>query len=111
MVKETWKERFLFVSSHFNVSKERERERERERIKKKGKPSRAIHEVEITWFLIINFSFFASISLTLADFVHNLQYKSTISHRMHVGLIKSNPFLFASTIHFLVDVQELKPKQ
>ena len=93
------------------IKGERERERERETIKKKGKPSRAIHEVEITWFLIINFSFFASISLTLADFVHNLQYKSTISHRMHVGLIKSNPFLFASTIHFLVDVQELKPKQ
>ena len=88
--------------------KERERERERERIKK---DSWAIHEVEITEFLIINFSFFASRSLTLADFVHNLQYKSTISHRMHVGLIKSNPFLFASTIHFLVDVQELKPKQ
>ena len=51
------------------IKGERERERERERIKKKGKPSRAIHEVEITWFLIINFSFFASISLTLADFV------------------------------------------
>lgn len=44
------------------------RERERERIKKKGDPSRAIHEVEITEFLIINFSFFASRSLTLADF-------------------------------------------
>ena len=69
--------------------KERERERERERIKK---DSWAIHEVEITEFLIINFSFLASRSLTLADFVHNLQNKSTISHRMHVGLIKSNPF-------------------
>lgn len=84
---------------------------ERERIKKKGDSLRAIHEVEIIKFLIINFSFFASRSLTLVDFVHNLQYKSTISHRMHVGLIKSNPFLFASTIHLLVNVQELKPKQ
>ena len=36
VVKETWKERFLFVSSHFNVSEEGERERERERENQKG---------------------------------------------------------------------------